>query len=330
MDISFETLIILLGLAALVVGAWYYQKHRSKTSTVSLPFVKDILARAKAGKLDPFMGREEEIERVTHIILRRMKNNPLLIGQPGVGKTAIVEGLANQMAQGIAPEALCKKALLELDFVSLMSETKYRGEMEKRLRSLIDYLESFKGNVILFIDEIHLLEEVGSSEGALSISDVLKPALSRGEIQVIGATTWAEYLKYIKPDQALDRRFQPVLVDEPSREQALEILKGLRHVYEEFHHVTISDEALEAAVRLSDEKIEERYLPDKAIDLIDEASAKVSIEAARAHKIAMGVVHAASSQAENEVGVDDIQDVVDQWVIHSREENKRDARQDEE
>ncbi|MBT3230515.1 ATP-dependent Clp protease ATP-binding subunit [Candidatus Uhrbacteria bacterium] len=330
MNISLEFLLIAVGLAALVFGSWYYQQRHKKTSSGDAPlYVKDILAKARAGKLDPFLGREDEIERTMHIVLRRMKNNPLLIGQPGVGKTAIVEGLANKMADGSAPQGILGKALLELDFVGLMSETKYRGEMEKRLRSLMKYLESFNGNVILFIDEIHLLEEIGSSEGALSITDVLKPALARGEIQVIGATTWSEYEKYIKPDQALDRRLQPVLVDEPSSDQALEILQGLRSVYEEFHNVVISDAALKAAVELSDKKIEERYLPDKAIDLIDEASAKVSIEASRAHKVPLGVVHAASHGDKAKVGVKDIESVVDQWVIHSKEDKKRDARQDD-
>ncbi|OGL66584.1 hypothetical protein A2856_02785 [Candidatus Uhrbacteria bacterium RIFCSPHIGHO2_01_FULL_63_20] len=283
-------------------------------------FTRDLTESAREGKLDPFSGREEETERVIHIILRRTKNNPLLLGEPGVGKTAVVEGLAKRIVSGDVPAALKGKRLLALDLNALISETKFRGELEKRLQELTREIEARGGELILFIDEIHMLGAVGRAEGSLSVADVLKPALARGKIAVIGATTWDEYEKYVRPDAAMDRRLQPVLVEEPTPEQAIRILKGLRKAYEGFHGVTISDEAIKAAVHLSDKKIKGRFLPDKAIDLIDEASSKVSIEASCDRMVAAGLVHAAAKKVKKgcEVSRADIEAVVEQWVAHAR------------
>ncbi|MBT6253953.1 ATP-dependent Clp protease ATP-binding subunit [Candidatus Uhrbacteria bacterium] len=227
---------------------------------------------------------------------------------------------------GVFPEKLKDKRLVSLNVNALVSDTKFRGELETRLRGLLEELQGYDRKVILFIDEIHVLQQVGKAEGSLAITDVLKPALARGDLQLLGATTWSEYQEYIKPDQALDRRLQPVLVDEPNQAAAIEMLMGIRDTYEEFHKVKITDEAIEAAVTMSDDKIKGRYLPDKAIDLMDEASAKVSIEGDDAHMVPMGVVHAASQAADKVVNVGDIADVVDQWVIHSKAEAERDAR----
>lgn len=317
---------IVLALIGIIVVLALRREKRTPKAVASTPFTLDLTALAREGTLDPFSGREHEIERTIHIIMRRTKNNPLLIGEPGVGKTAIVEGLARRIAAGDVPKAMQGKRLLSLDLNQLMAGTQYRGELEQRLKGLLAQLETKSRDVILFIDEIHLLQHAGKSEGALSISDVIKPALARGDLQVIGATTWSEYMQFLRPDEAFDRRMQPVLVDEPDRALALEMLKGLRAVYEDFHGVRITDEALEAAVRLADEKIEKRYLPDKAIDLIDEAAAKVAIEAAHEHHVALGVVHAASKGNKSVVDVDDIEEIIEQWVVHNAEEAKRDAR----
>lgn len=305
-------------------------KLKKKGSSGFEQFGRDITTLAEEGKIDPIEARDEEVDRTIHILMRRQKNNPLLLGEPGVGKTAIVYGLAQRIADGDIPESLKGRRVLELDVNKLVSDTKFRGELERRLRSLLESLDQEESNIILFIDEIHMLVQIGGSEGSLNISDVFKPALARGELQLIGATTWDEYTKFIKPDGAFDRRFQPVLVDEPTQKEALSMLKSLRPIYEKFHHVKIPDDVLEAAVKLSDEKIKGRYLPDKAIDLIDEAAAKASIEAAPTSKArTIGVVHAAAKEVEEVVTVEDIESVVDQWVIHSKEEKKRDARHHE-
>ncbi len=324
----------IIGAAALIVAfvVALLRAKKSGSGSKNLPkskFTTDMTLSAEEGLLDPFSGREAEIDRTIHIIMRRSKNNPLLIGQPGVGKTAIVEGLAQRIVKKDVPSALFEKRVLSLDMSALVSDTKYRGELESRLKGLVEQLEALQGRAILFIDEIHMLQQIGKSEGSLNISDVLKPALSRGDVQVIGATTWKEYEEFIQPDQALDRRFQPVLVDEPSPADAVQILKHLRPTYETFHNVQITDAALEAAVTLSDSLIKDRYLPDKAIDLIDEASAKVAIESSEKHRVAMGLVHAASVDKKDKVDVDDVQAVADQWVIHSKEEAKRDARKED-
>ena len=241
-------------------------------------FGRDLTAAAKEGKLDPVIGREEEIQRVIQILSRRSKNNPVLIGEPGVGKTAIAEGLAERIAAGDVPEELLDKRILSLDLSGMVAGTKYRGEFEERIKNTLNEVKK-AGNVILFIDELHTIVGAGSAEGAVDAANILKPALSRGEIRVIGATTLNEYRKYIEKDAALERRFQPVTVGEPSPEATLEILKGLRDKYEAHHHLTITDGALEAAVRLSRRYINDRFLPDKAIDLMDEAASQVRMAA---------------------------------------------------
>lgn len=237
---------------------------------------RDLTAVAKEGSLDPVIGRSKEIQRVIEVLSRRTKNNPVLIGEPGVGKTAIAEGLAQQIIHNEVPETLRDKRVMTLDMGTVVAGTKYRGEFEDRLKKVMDEIRQ-AGNVILFIDELHTLIGAGGAEGAIDASNILKPALARGELQCIGATTLDEYRKYIEKDAALERRFQPIQVDEPTNEESVQILKGLRDRYEAHHRVTITDEAIEAAVKLSDRYISDRFLPDKAIDLIDEAASKVRL-----------------------------------------------------
>jgi len=246
-----------------------------QTPTVD-SFGRDLTRLAKDGKLDPVVGREKEIERVVQILSRRTKSNPCLIGEPGVGKTAIAEGLAYHIIEGKVPEILREKRVVTIELAAVVAGTKYRGEFEERLRKLMNELRQ-AGNVLVFIDELHTLIGAGAAEGAIDASNILKPALARGELQCIGATTMDEYRKHIEKDPALERRFQPIIVGEPSCEESVEILKGLRDRYEAHHKVKITDEALEAAVRLGDRYISDRYLPDKAIDLIDEAASRVRI-----------------------------------------------------
>lgn len=240
-------------------------------------FGRDLTEMAKEGKLDPVIGRDNETQRVLEILCRRIKNNPCFIGDPGVGKTAIAEGLAQKIVEGNIPEILKNKRVVTLDISSMIAGSKYRGEFEERLKKVMEEIRK-AGNVILFIDEIHTIVGAGGAEGAIDASNILKPALARGEIQCLGATTIDEYRKYIEKDAALERRFQPVMVGEPTKAEALQILKGVRDKYEAHHRVKITDEALEAAVNLSDRYITDRFLPDKAIDLIDEAGAKVRIQ----------------------------------------------------
>lgn len=237
----------------------------------------DLTAAARAGKLDPVIGRVNEIERVIQILSRRTKNNPALIGEPGVGKTAIVEGLAHRIVAGDVPETLENKRLITLDMGALVAGTKYRGEFEERLKKIIDEIKT-AGNCVLFIDEFHTMVGAGAAEGAVDAANILKPSLARGELQCIGATTLDDYRKYVERDAALERRFQPIIVNEPSTAETLEILNGIKERYEEHHHLTISDEALNAASTLAARYIPDRFLPDKAIDLIDEASSKVRIK----------------------------------------------------
>ena len=241
-------------------------------------FTRDLTEAARSGKLDPVIGREKEIARVIQILSRRTKNNPVLIGEPGVGKTAIAEGLAQRIVAADVPEDLLDKRVLSLDLSGMVAGTKYRGEFEERIKNTINEVKK-AGNVILFIDELHTIVGAGSAEGAVDAANILKPALSRGEIRVIGATTLNEYRKYIEKDAALERRFQPVTVGEPTPEATLEILKGLRDRYEAHHKLTITDEALDAAVQLSKRYIGDRFLPDKAIDLMDEAASQVRMTA---------------------------------------------------
>ena len=241
-----------------------------------MQYGRDLTAAARAGELDPVIGRNEEIERIIQILSRRTKNNPVLIGEPGVGKSAVAEGLAQKIAEGNVPELLRGKRIVSLDLAGMLAGAKYRGEFEERMKNVMDELKRDR-SIILFIDELHTLIGAGAAEGAIDAANILKPALARGEIQCIGATTIDEYRKHIEKDAALERRFQPVQVGEPSKEEAVAILKGLRDRYEAHHKVRITDEAIEAAVQLSDRYITDRYLPDKAIDLIDEAASRVRI-----------------------------------------------------
>jgi ATP-dependent Clp protease ATP-binding subunit ClpC len=252
------------------------KKRNAKTQTLD-KFGRDLTDMASEGKLDPVIGRDNETQRLLEILCRRIKNNPCLIGEPGVGKTAIAEGLAQRIVSGNIPEILKDKRVVTLDLSSMIAGSKYRGEFEERLKKVLGEIKQ-AGDVILFIDEIHTLIGAGGAEGAIDASNILKPALARGEIQCVGATTLDEYRKHIEKDSALERRFQPITVGEPTKEEAVSILKGLRDKYEAHHRVKITDSALEAAVTLSDRYITDRYLPDKAIDLIDEAGAKIRLQ----------------------------------------------------
>ncbi len=251
-------------------------KPSSRTPTLDQLGV-DLTTAARANKLDPVVGRKREIERVIQILSRRTKNNPALIGEPGVGKTAIVEGLAQRIVSGTVPETLQGKRLITLDIGLLVAGTKYRGEFEERLKKVIEEVKS-AGNCVLFVDELHTIVGAGAAEGAVDAANILKPSLSRGELQCIGATTLDEYRKYIEKDAALERRFQPVLVEEPTLEQTLDILRGIKHRYEDHHHLVISEEAIQAAASLASRYIPDRFLPDKAIDLMDEASSMVRLK----------------------------------------------------
>ena len=251
-------------------------------------YSRDLTQMAAEGKLDPVVGREKEISRLIQILSRRTKNNPCLVGEPGVGKTAIAEGLAQRILAGSVPETIKDKRLVVLDLSGMVAGSKYRGEFEERIRKVVDEVRENQG-ILLFIDELHTIIGAGGAEGALDASNILKPSLSRGELQIIGATTLEEYRKYIEKDAALERRFQPVTVEEPSEEEAYEILKGLRPYYERHHKVEIADEALEAAVKMSVRYINDRFLPDKAIDLIDEAASKVQLSGYQASSEIEGV-----------------------------------------
>lgn len=255
------------------------QRGRNEEATLTPTldqYSRDLTAMARAGRLDPVIGREKETERVIQILCRRGKNNPCLIGEPGVGKTAIVEGIAQSLVNGNVPDIVADKRLVSLDMSGLVAKSKYRGEFEDRIKKVINEVET-AGNVLLFIDELHTIIGAGGAEGALDASNILKPALARGDVQVIGATTIEEYRKYIEKDAALERRFQSVQVEEPTEEESIEILKGLRKLYEKHHHVQITDEGVEASVRLSARYVNDRFLPDKAIDLMDEAAAKARL-----------------------------------------------------
>src|SRR5271156_1998292 len=246
------------------------------TSLVLDQFGRNLTQGAREGKLDPVIGREKEIERVMQVLSRRTKNNPVLVGAPGVGKTAVVEGLAQKIVKGEVPETIKDKQLYTLDLSALVAGSRYRGDFEERLKKVLKEIRT-RGDVILFIDELHTLVGAGAAEGAIDAASILKPMLARGELQTIGATTPAEYRKHLEKDAALERRFQPIKVEEPSLAHTIEILKGLRDRYEQHHQVTITDQALVAAANLADRYISDRYLPDKAIDLIDEAGSRLRI-----------------------------------------------------
>jgi ATP-dependent Clp protease ATP-binding subunit ClpC len=259
-------------------GTASYTKQASKTPTLD-EFGRDLTKLARENKLDPVIGREREIERVIQVLSRRTKNNPALIGEPGVGKTAITEGLAQRIVRGDVPEVLRNKRVVQLDLAALVAGTKYRGEFEERMKKVMEEIRKAQGEVVLFVDELHTLVGAGAAEGAIDTSNILKPSLSRGELQCIGATTLDEYRKYVERDAALERRFAPILVAEPNVDQTVEILRGLRERYEAHHGVKISDEALVAAATLADKYISDRFLPDKAIDLMDEAASKIRLQA---------------------------------------------------
>jgi len=250
---------------------------RSRKTPTLDQYGRDLTELAREGKLDPVIGREKEIQRVIQVLSRRTKNNPVLIGEPGVGKTAIAEGLAQMIVNGDVPETLLGKRVVTLDLGALVAGSKFRGEFEERLKKVMDEIRT-SGDVILFIDEMHTIIGAGAAEGAIDASNILKPALARGELQAIGATTLDEYRKHVEKDPALERRFQPVMVEEPTVEETIAILEGLRDRYEAHHRVKITDEALQAAARLSDRYVSDRFLPDKAIDLIDEAASKVRLQ----------------------------------------------------
>ncbi|HAR40566.1 MAG TPA: ATP-dependent Clp protease ATP-binding subunit ClpC [Coprothermobacter sp.] len=253
-------------------------EEKGKTKTPVLDkFSKDLVSLAEKGKLDPVIGRETKLNRIIEILSRRIKNNPILLGEPGVGKTAIVEGLAERIASGKVPYSLKKKRIVQLDISSIVAGTKYRGEFEERMKKILDEVKRTNGQVILFIDEIHTVIGAGAAEGAIDAASILKPSLARGEIKVIGATTYDDYRKYIERDPAFERRFQPVQVEESSLEETKEILMGLRPIYEKFHNVKIADDAIEAAAILTKKYVKQRFLPDKAIDALDETCAKVRL-----------------------------------------------------
>ena len=271
-------------MAAAGIDAKEYQEEiqegQKGAGAILEQYCTDLTAQAEEGRLDPVLGREQEMYRLMQILSRRTKNNPCLVGEPGVGKTAVVEGLAQRLASGVVPEKMKDKRIYTLDLPGLIAGSKYRGEFEERMKGLISEVKS-NGNIILFLDEIHTMIGAGGAEGAIDASSILKPSLARGEMQLIGATTITEYRKYIEKDAALERRFQPVTVEEPSQEQCVQILRGLRGKYENHHRVTISDKALEAAVRMPQRYITDRNLPDKAIDVMDEACSKVSLKGYR-------------------------------------------------
>lgn len=315
-------LLVLIG-----IGIYVYLRDMGddrKTSTDGDDaLTTDLTELAKAGKLSPVIGMDNVVERLIHVIARKQKNNPLLIGEPGVGKTAAIEGLAQRIVAGDIPPSFKDKRVLRLNLNILLAGTKYRGELEKRLQSLLQSLEQNGRQTILFIDEIHMIQQARGSEGSLDIADILKPALSRGEIQIVGATTWREYEQYLKPDGAIDRRFQPVLVEEPSRETAIQILTGAKESYEKYHGVCIPQLTIEKAVDTSMRFIHDRFLPDKAFDIIDEACAKVAIEAAEPHHAtALGILHDASKYTSEcgggspVVTEQDVEEIGKQWEKH--------------
>ncbi|MBI4426707.1 MAG: ATP-dependent Clp protease ATP-binding subunit [Candidatus Kerfeldbacteria bacterium] len=301
---------VFVGLLFAAVGAWLYRENlrekSSRTPTLD-QYSRDLTKLARAGQLDPVVGRGHEIARVIQILSRRTKNNPVLIGDSGVGKTAIVEELASEIANGQVPEPLRNKRVLALDLSSLVAGTKYRGEFEKRLKTVMDEIILAQRQIILFVDEIHTLAEAGQASGAIDAADILKPSLARGDLQVVGATTMEEYRKYIEHDTTLERRFQPVIVEEPDATETLAILQGLKQRYEQHHQVRYGDDALAAAVKLADQFLVDRFFPDKAIDLLDEAGAMVRLAT---------ITHPARTPASElpTVTKRDIQTIVKEWT----------------
>lgn len=280
-----------------------FGKGDATTTPFLNSFSRDLTQEVEDGRLDPVIDREKEIARAINILGRRTKNNVLLLGEPGVGKTAIAEGLAIRIHLGVVPDSLKHKRLLMLNLTMLISGTKYRGDLEKRLSAVTQEIQNSKRNLIVFIDEIHTLVQAKGAEGGLNPADILKPALARGELQMIGATTFEDYKNFILHDQTLERRFQPIIVREPDAAHALKILLGIKGVYEEFHHVSIPAETVELAVKLSEHYIADRFLPDKAIDLMDEAGAKVSL-----------LKRTAGGESFPTVTGDDIRSIIADWL----------------
>ncbi|NUM25707.1 MAG: ATP-dependent Clp protease ATP-binding subunit [Candidatus Buchananbacteria bacterium] len=321
---SYSTLplVLLVVLVAIIFFMWRkggasgpYNASGNATPTLN-QYAKDLTKMAADGKLDPVIGRNEEIERVIQVLSRRTKNNPVLVGKSGVGKTAIAEGLAQMIAGKKVPKILENKKVLALDLTGIIAGTKYRGEFEKRIKQIADEITAAKRSIILFIDEIHTLAEAGGAEGAIDADDILKPALARGDLQVIGATTAEEYKKFIKKDVTLDRRLHPILVDEPTKEETVKILEGIKRKYEQFHKVNITKEAILAAVHLAEQHIKNKSFPDKAIDLMDEAASKVSIENVTDESTAKKTTsqkRLADKKSWPQVGVAEVQEVMQEW-----------------
>ncbi len=307
MPATFNYSLLIIFAVLFVVIFWMYRENSRgalKFRVLDL-YSKDLTALARLGKIDPVIGRGHEIERVIQILCRRTKNNPVLIGKSGVGKTAIAEALANMIAKNEIPSILAGKRVLALDLSGLVAGTKYRGEFEKRLKALTDEIIASQRNIILFIDELHTLAEAGEASGAIDAADILKPALARGELQVIGATTMEDYKQYVEKDMTLERRFQTVIVNEPNKDETLKILRGIRERYEQHHHVEIRDDALSRAIELSDKYIGDRVFPDKAIDLIDEAAAKVRLAKLKARQ--------ADKEETRVVEAKDIDEIMNEW-----------------
>lgn len=286
---------LILAIPGILLYMWWNKRENARSNGVSFArtpildtYAVDFTKMAREKHLDPIIGRKDEVDRITQILSRKTKNNPMLLGEAGVGKSAIVEGLAERIVSGEVPESLRTKRVLALNVSALIAGTKYRGEFEQRLRKMVEEIERAHRQIILFIDEIHLLVQAKGSEGAMDPADILKPALARGDLQAIGATTVEEFEKYIKPEETLERRFQPVMVAEPLVDAAIDILKGIRIAYENHHRVRYSDAVMEAAVKLAKKYIKERYLPDKAIDVIDEAGAMVRLHIINDKKVVAG------------------------------------------
>lgn len=295
------------GIVLVLIGVFWYVRSRKngglptfssqgKGGAMLSGMATDLTEKAREATIDPVIGRENEIMRVTQILTRRTKNNVILVGPPGVGKTAIVEGLALRIVTGDIPPVLRHKRILSLQVAELLAGTKYRGEFEQRIKSIVEEIKRSNRSIILFIDEVHTVMQTRGTEGAVNFSDILKPALARGDLQLVGATTQKEYDEFIRPDASLERRFQLVLVDEPTVEEAIDILRGLKKSYETYHKVHFSDEAIEAAVRLSEEYIKGRTLPDKAIDIIDEAAAMINVNDPGVHDHAIALLHGAATK----------------------------------
>ncbi|HBF67175.1 MAG: ATPase AAA-2 domain protein [Candidatus Magasanikbacteria bacterium GW2011_GWA2_46_17] len=299
-----------LAATCIVLAFYFWQKNKKSSGTSNTwgkksntpilnSFTVDFTQREQEGELDPVIGRQKEIDRVTQILARRTKNNPILLGPPGVGKTAIVEGLALKIITGDVPEVLQNKRVLSLQVAEILAGTKYRGEFEERARKLVNEIAQSNRDIILFVDEIHTLIEQKGTEGSINFTDILKPSLARGQLQLIGATTLKEYDEFIKPDASLERRFQVVDIKEPNKADTLAILKGVQKNYEEYHNVLFTDAALKAAVDLSEKYIKGRVLPDKAIDVIDEAAAKVKVEQGST-KHALDLLNKAATQVKHD------------------------------